>query len=57
MITGELRFTDWLKYQLNLGVEYNSNIYCEGQKEGNGMQTKLHSQATKRNATHIFPPS
>ena len=34
MVNGDLRITDWLHYQLNLGLEYNANIWKQRTKDG-----------------------
>jgi len=33
-VNGEFRFTNWLKYQLNLGLEFNTNIGSQATEYG-----------------------
>ncbi len=51
---GEFEFTKWLKYQLNLGLEFNTNIWNENTAEGKWYSNQTPQSKYQENRNHYL---
>ncbi len=53
-INGELRLTNWLKYQLNLGLEFDYNIGTQATEEGRYSANDLRQSKYNEDRSHFL---